>query len=74
MVVVFAVNMMDMTRGQGEINLHVISEAVIEWVQEWWRVMLCCCRVMSLSSCGGGWGWKGDIGSGDAGVRVAWSL
>lgn len=37
------------TRGQRDINLHVISETVIEWLQSW-RAVVCCSRVMGLSS------------------------
>lgn len=40
---------MDVTRGQGDINLHVISGAVIEWMQKW-RAVACCCCVPRLSS------------------------
>lgn len=44
------VNVTAVTRGQRDINLHVISEAVIEWLQKW-RGAVCFCRVMRLSSC-----------------------
>lgn len=40
---------MDVTRGQRDINLHVISGAVIEWMQKW-RAVACCCCVTRLSS------------------------
>lgn len=43
------VSVMDVTRGQGDINLHVISGAVIEWMQKW-RAVACCCCVPRLSS------------------------
>lgn len=64
------VRVMDVTRGQRDINLHVISGAVIEWMQKW-RAVACCCCVTRLSSgvciraraCG--------TGSVAAGVKVA---
>lgn len=45
----FFYNMMDVTRGQRDINLHVISKTVIEWIQKW-HAVACCFRVMRLSS------------------------
>lgn len=48
-VVDFVVNVMDVTQGQRDINLHVISKIVIEWIQKW-HAVVCCCRVASLSS------------------------
>lgn len=48
-VVDFVVNVMDVTQGQRDINLHVISKIVIEWIQKW-HAVVCCCRVTSLSS------------------------
>lgn len=41
---------MAVTRGQRDINLHVISEAVIEWVRKW-RGAVCSCRAMRLPLC-----------------------
>lgn len=48
-LITVVVNVMDVTRGQRDINLHVISKTVIEWLQKW-RAVVCCCHVIRLSS------------------------